>query len=140
MKKEIEEALYERFGKDSLIGLATVEDGVPYVRTVDAFYEDGCFYVLTYALSNKMIQIAKGSQVAISGEWFTAHGTGTNLGWFGLEENKDIADKIRKVFAAWIDNGHNDFDDHNTCILKIELTTGILFANGNRYEIDFRIK
>ena len=46
--------LTERFGKDSLIALATVSDGVPYVRTVNAVYIDGSFYVVTYALSGKM--------------------------------------------------------------------------------------
>lgn len=59
--------MMERFGKDSLIALATVVDGVPNVRTVDSFYENGAFYVLTYALSNKMKQIKKNSVVAISG-------------------------------------------------------------------------
>ena len=49
----------ERFGKDSIIGLATTVDNIPYVRNVDAYYEDGAFYVLTYGLSNKMKQIEK---------------------------------------------------------------------------------
>lgn len=51
------------------------------------------------------------------GDWFTAHGKGINLGYFGKDENKDIAAKLRKVFCAWIDNGHTDFEDENTCIL-----------------------
>ena len=33
----------QRFGKDSLIALATVEEGKPFVRAVDAYYEDGSF-------------------------------------------------------------------------------------------------
>ena len=80
LTKEIEKMMVERFGKDSLIALATIENGIPYVRTVDTFYENGTFYVLTYALSNKMQQIAKNPTVAISGEWFTGHGIGSNLG------------------------------------------------------------
>ena len=51
------------------------------------------------------------------GDGFTAHGKGINLGYFGKDENKDIAAKLRKVFCAWIDNGHTDFEDENTCIL-----------------------
>ena len=35
------------------------ENGMPCVRNVDAYYEDGAFYVITYALSNKMKQIEK---------------------------------------------------------------------------------
>ncbi|MBR2409838.1 MAG: pyridoxamine 5'-phosphate oxidase family protein [Lachnospiraceae bacterium] len=132
-----EQILLERFGKDSLISLATAENNIPHVRVVDSFYEDGAFYVLTYALSGKMKQIERNPVVAIAGDWFTAQGKGKNLGWFGLEENAKLAEKMRKVFAEWIDNGHNNFEDKNTCILKIELTEGVLLSHGTRYEIDF---
>ena len=134
---ETKEIMNERFGKDSIIAIATVKDGQPYVRNVDGFYEDGAFYVITYALSNKMRQIEENPHVAISGDWFTAHGKGINLGWFCKEENKNIAEKLRTAFREWIDNGHNNFDDENTCILCIKLTDGILFSNGKRYDIDF---
>ena len=132
--KEIEKILIERFDKDSILALATTADGMPYVRNVDAYYADGAFYVLTYALSNKMRQMEENPIVALAGDWFTGHGKAVNLGYFGKEENADIAMKMREVFAAWIDNGHNDFNDVNTCILRIELTDGVLFANGKRYE------
>ena len=129
--------LTDRFGKDSLIALATVEDGIPYVRTVDAVYIDGAFYVVTYALSGKMQQIAKNPTVAISGEWFTAHGIGENLGHVLLPENRAVMDILRKAFATWYSNGHTNETDPNTCLLKITLTDGVLFANGIRYDIDF---
>jgi len=137
LSQETQAILLERFGKDSIIALATAVDNTPYVRSVDAFYEDGAFYVLTYGLSEKMKQIAQNPTVSISGEWFTAQGKGINLGYFGKAENACIADKMRDVFSDWIDNGHNDFDDTNTCILRIQLTKGILFSHGTRYEIDF---
>lgn len=137
LTKEIDAILLERFRKDSIIALATAIDNVPYVRNVDAFYENGAFYVLTHGLSGKMKQIEENPAVALSGEWFTAQGKGVHLGYFGKADNARIAEKMRDVFSAWIDNGHNDFDDINTCILRIELTSGILFSNGKRYEIDF---
>ena len=137
LTKETDAILLERFGKDSIIALATAIDNIPYVRNVDAFYENGAFYVLTHGLSNKMKQIEENPAVALSGEWFTAQGKGVHLGYFGKADNARIAEKMRDVFSAWIDNGHNDFDDINTCILRIELTSGILFSNGKRYEIDF---
>ena len=37
--------------------MATVENEVPYVRYVDAYYENGAFYIITYALSNKILRI-----------------------------------------------------------------------------------
>ena len=30
---------------------------------------------------------------------------------------QEIANLMRTMFAEWIDNGHNNFDDVNTCIL-----------------------
>ncbi len=138
MKKWVEDAekiMVERFGKDSIIALATTMDGVPYVRSVNAFYEDGAFYVLTYGLSNKMKQIEANPIVAIAGDWFTAHGKGVNLGYFGKPENEGIEKKMRAVFAEWIDNGHNNLEDENTCILCIELTDALLLSHGTRYEL-----
>ncbi|MDE7332878.1 MAG: pyridoxamine 5'-phosphate oxidase family protein [Lachnospiraceae bacterium] len=140
LTKDVEKIMEERFGKDSLIALATTENGVPYVRTVNGYYDSGAFYVLTHELSNKIKQIEKNPVVAISGEWFTAHGTGSSLGWFCRKENELIASKMKTVFAEWIDNGHNNFDDENTCILRIELTDGVLFSHGTRYDIDFTSK
>ncbi len=134
LSEEAEAIMKERFEKDTVIALATAEDGIPYVRNVNAYYEDGAFYIITYALSNKMKQLEKNPVAAITGEWFTAHGKGVNLGWFGKKENREIAGKLRDAFREWIDNGHNDFDDENTIILCIELTDGLLLSHGTRYE------
>lgn len=134
LSQEVESMMKERFGKDTVIALATTEDGMPHVRYVDAYYENGAFYVITYALSNKMKQMEKNPSVAIAGEWFTAHGRGINLGYFGKEENSGIAGKLRDAFSAWIDNGHNNFEDHNTVILCVELTDGLLFSHGTGYQ------
>ena len=127
----------ERFGKDSLLALATAADNVPSVRTVNAYYENGSFYVITYARSGKMEQIAQNPAVAVSGDWFTARGRAESLGWICSPENTAMADKLTAVFASWINNGHTQFADPNTIILRIQLTHGVLFSHGTRYEIDF---
>ena len=46
ISSEAEKIIVERFGKDTVIALATVEDGVPYVRSVNAYYENGAFYII----------------------------------------------------------------------------------------------
>ena len=132
---EAEQIMIERFGKDTIIALATTEQETPYVRYVNAYYENGAFYIITYAFSNKMKHIKNNSAVAIAGEWFTAHGKGVNLGYFKKEENCAIAEKLKDVFAEWIDNGHMDFEDENTIILRVELTDGVLLSHGTRYEL-----
>ncbi len=134
---EITALMDERFGHDTLIALATLDGTSPAVRTVNAYYEDGCFYTITYALSGKMQQIAANPKVAICGDWFTAHGTGESLGHILREENADLADKLRTVFAEWYGNGHTNEADPNTIILRIKLTDGALFHHGTRYDIEF---
>lgn len=77
-------------GKDNLVSLATIAlepnaDGKsrPCVRDVDAFYEDGVFYTVTWAKSTKMQQIGKNPEVAfaVCSEWFSGNGIGENRGW-----------------------------------------------------------
>ena len=137
LTKKTRDLMNERFNHDVLIALATTDGAMPYVRTVNSYYEDGGFYVITYSLSNKMKQIKKNPSVAICGEWFTAHGIGENMGHILAEKNKEIAAKLRSAFSAWYDNGHTNENDPHTCILRIQLTDGILMSHGERYNIDF---
>lgn len=142
MNREINEKIYKimnkRFGHDTLLSVATTINNIPYVRIVNSYYEEGAFYTITYALSNKMEQIKLNPNVAVCGEWFTAHGAGENIGYIRDESNKEIAAKLREAFASWYDNGHTDENDPNTCILRIKLTEGLLFDNGVRYDVDFK--
>lgn len=141
--------LDEKFGnnKDNIISLSTIarelsSDGKPrpVVREVDAYYEEGVFYVVTYAKSSKMQQIAQNPEVsiAVSGEWFTAIGTGKNLGWVLAPENAEMRSKLRAAFSAWYDMANNEKDE-NCCILAIHLTKGTLNINHweKLYHMDF---
>lgn len=135
--KEALDILNERFGHDTLLALATVENGRPRVRHVNACYWDGAFYVITYALSNKMKQLKKDPHVAVCGEWFTAQGTGHSLGHVLAPENAPAMEKLRAAFADWYGNGHVNEADPNTCLLQIRLTEGTLFSHGTRYDLVF---
>lgn len=137
LTKEVQDILNQRFHHDSLISLATAADNIPHVRTVNSFYEDGSFYVVTYALSGKMKQIAQNPAVAISGDWFTAQGLAENLGHVLAAENAPMMAKLREAFASWYANGHVNEADPNTCLLRIRLTDGVLMNHGTRYDIDF---
>ena len=136
-KTEYLKIMSERFGKDTLLSLATTVNNIPNVRIVNSYYEDGKFYTITYALSNKMKEIANNSTVGVCGEWFTGHGIGENIGHINDEKNMQLSTKLKKEFDSWYSNGHIDESDPNTCILCIHLTNGILFSNGTRYDIDF---
>ena len=141
--------LEEKFGngKDNIISLATIarelgDNGKvrPVVREVDAYYEDGTFYAVTYEKSNKVQQILQNSAVAVAvgGEWFTAIGTGENLGWVLDPKNTEMRIKLRTAFAAWYDMANNEKDE-NCCILAIHLAKGTLNINHweKLYHMDF---
>ena len=133
----VQELMARRFGHDNLIAIATEQDHTPFVRAVNAYYEDGSFYVITHALSNKMQQLQSNPKIAICGDWFTAQGEGENMGHILAPSNADIADKLRTVFAEWYGNRHVNEADPGTVILRIRLTSGVLFSHGERYDIDF---
>ena len=113
--------LNERFGngKDNVIALATIslEHGAdgnsrPCVRDVDAYYEDGVFYIVTYAQSNKINQITVNPEVSISVHFedFFSSGMGKNLGWVLDPDNAQLRNKLRDVFKEWYDFANNDND------------------------------
>ena len=138
MNDTVRSVMKERFGKECLISVATMENNIPYVRTVCAYYEDGYFYVVTYTLSKKMQHIVANPQVAVCGDWFSGHGIGENLGHVLDEKNAELIAKLREVFANWYYEGDVDEADPNTCIMSIRLTDGILkHAMGKTLHIDF---
>lgn len=140
--------LNEKLGdKDGLISLSTIalEPGAdgksrPAARIVDAYYEDGAFYTVTYATTDKMRQIAQNPNVAVCiiVDNFTADGIGENLGWVCDEKNEKIMAKLRTIFSEWYSEANND-EDPNTCLLRICLTKGLWNDphKGIRKEIDF---
>lgn len=146
--EEAMKLLDEKLGnKDGLIALSTIalEPGEggrcrPDARIVDAYYEDGSFYVVTYATTGKMQQIAKNPEVSVCiiVENFTADGIGENLGWVCDEKNAEMMKKLRTIFADWYEAANND-DDPNTCLLRIRLTKGLWNDphEGIRKEVDF---
>lgn len=146
--EEAMKLLEEQVGnKDGLISLSTIalEPGAdgksrPAARIVDAYYEDGAFYTVTYATSGKMQQIAQNPEVSICiiVENFTADGIGENLGWVCDEKNTEMMTKLRTIFAEWYYEANND-EDPNTCLLRIRLTKGLWndAHKGIRNEIDF---
>jgi len=141
--------LEEKFGnnKDNVIALATIAKEPntdskprPVVRDVDAYYEDGVFYTVTWGESAKMLQIAHNNEIAIAPcfGWFTANGIGENLGWVLEPKNAEIRGKLRSAFEKWYDSANNE-NDKNCCFLAIRLTSGLININHHEklYHMDF---
>lgn len=134
-------------GKDNIISLSTIamepnDDGKPrpYVRDVDAYYEDGVFYITTWAKSTKMQQIAQNNEVAftVCSEWFSGNGIGENLGWVLDPKNAELRTKLRKAFAKWYDDANNEKNE-KCIILAIHIARGTVINDHGavRYNMDF---
>lgn len=132
-------------GKDNLIALATVTvDPItnsvqPFVREVDAYYEDGTFYVTTWGKSKKIMQIADNKEVGlvVCKEGISGTGLGKNLGWVLDPKNAEIRGKLREAFSVWYDHANNE-QDENCVILAIQMTKGYIFRDEGKiqYNLD----
>ena len=134
---QAQQILTQRFGGDSLMALATIAEDGPAVRAVNAHYEDGAFYIITDARSQKMQHIRENAAVALCGDWFTAKGVAEDLGYLLDERNAALAQRLKTAFAAWYGNGHINEQDENTHILCVRLKNGVLFSQGTRYDLVF---
>lgn len=134
-------------GKDKIISLATIGSDSsdnkvvqPFVREVDAYYEDGVFYIVTWEKSKKVKQISENNQVAFSVRFagVSGNGIGENLGWVLDPKNAEIRLKLRKSFEKWYDDANNE-QDESCIILAIKITRCKIFRDhgATQYNLDF---
>ncbi|WMM23974.1 pyridoxamine 5'-phosphate oxidase family protein [Tissierella sp. MB52-C2] len=133
------EVMNELFAKDYQFSMATVKDNVPSVRVVDTFYEDGSFYVVTYSKTQKVRELKNNSLVALCNEFYRFSGNGYNTGHPLLTENKEIREKLIKVFEPWY-FAHNNENDEDMCYVRIELNEGFFYKDGVGYKVNFKKK
>lgn len=133
--------------KDNVIALSSIAietnaDGkpIPYVRDVDAYYENGVFYIVTSSKSSKAMQIAQNNEVAfaVHFEGISGNGIAENLGWVLKQENAQIRKKLRIVFEDWYEQANNE-QDEGCIILAIRITKGRIFKDHGAvcYHLDF---
>lgn len=134
---EITIALMEKlFSRDYQFAMATDVSGVPSIRFVDTYFDDGVFYIVTHTNANKAKEIAINPNMALcSRKGHSFKGKAYNIGHPLLPENTEIRIKLIKAFEAWYFN-HNDEND-DICILKIVLESGFFHKDGIGYKIDF---
>ena len=133
-------------GKDSVIALATISlspnaagSPRPSARMVDAYYENGVFYVSTSSWKNKTKEIEKNNEVSISGlDLFVAQGTAENLGWVKDEKNAEIRAKMKKIFAWYDDHGNENSPE--SIVLRVTLTEATITDHEKKYgERDYKV-
>ena len=107
---------------------------------MDAYYEDGRFYITTWLESRKMKHIAQCEEVgfSVNMQGFYGNGIGKNLGWVLAEENIQLRAKLRKTFADWYEIANNE-QSEKCVILEISIVNGTIMQDHGavHYEIDF---
>lgn len=130
------DALDELFSKDCIFALATTNTSRPAVRSVDTYYEDGAFYIVTSANSAKVRDFEICNKVAMCSQAYRFEGLARNIGHPLAAENSVIREKLIQVFAPWYFK-HNNENDSAMCYVKIELQHGFFYKDGTGYNIDF---
>lgn len=131
--------LSELYGKDSYFVLATAKDNIPSQRVVDIYYEDGAFWIVTYASSKKVKELDENPNVSFCNNFTNFKAKAYNVGHPLKEENKEIRETLTKVFAPWY-FAHNNEKDEHMCFVKAELTSGFFHTKGKGYHINFEEK
>lgn len=125
------------FSRDYQFALATSSDNVPSLRFVDTYFDGESFYIVTYALSQKVKDISKNPNVSLCArKMHSFSGKAYNIGHPLDEKNSEIREKLIKVFEPWY-FAHNNEQDENMCYVRIEPTSGFFHKDGKGYKVDF---
>lgn len=135
LNKEADNILRKRFSTGKLIALATSMDNRPYVRAVNAYYENGVFYIMTDASTGKMKQMEVNPEVALCGELFNGRGIAENIGHVLKDEHKELMKTLRVALSEWYEYGNVDENDPNTVILAVRLTDAGVIENGIMHKL-----
>ncbi len=111
--------IQEKFQNDSIVLVVTAKDNVPTVRSVDSFYYQGSFWIVTDLNCNYVKEIQSNPYVMISDGghnrfWCKAYVTGHPLDVV----NKDIREVFLKVFHHWYKEVNNE-DIQSVCYIKV---------------------
>ncbi|XMB86748.1 pyridoxamine 5'-phosphate oxidase family protein [Mycoplasmatota bacterium WC44] len=114
----VTDILKEKYSNDTILLIATAKDNVPTVRSVDSFYYDGSFWIVTDLNCNYVKEIQSNQHVMISDGghnrfWCNAKVTGHPLD----ESNKSIREVFIKVFHHWYKEVNNE-ELNSVCYVK----------------------
>ena len=129
----------ELFERDYQFALATVNNNIPSVRFIDTYYDDGCFYIVTYATSKKVKEIEMNKNVSLCNKSYSFNGEAFNLGHPLKPNNSGIREKLIHAFEPWYFK-HNNESDENMCYVKVELKNGFFYKDGVGYKVDFLVQ
>lgn len=139
---EFEQALHvatELFSQNVVFAMATNGSQVPSVRMIDAYYEDGVFYMITHGETQKVQEIEVNPVVALTKDMHRFIGEAENLGHPFKPENREIRIKLKKAVKDRLFN-RDDEDDEDLVILKVVVKTGFFYKDDVGYDVNYEEK
>lgn len=136
LKSGIKEILEERYFKDTILLIATSTNNVPSMRSVDSFYYDGSFWIVTDRRCNYVEEIQGNKNVMISDGghnrfWCKAEEIGHPLD----EKNLAMKEVYMKVFHNWYKEVNNE-SLKTTCFIKVTPYKGYVHRDKMGYKFD----
>lgn len=132
----IHDILEERYSQDTILLIATAKDHVPSVRSVDSFYYDGSFWIVTDTGCNYVKEIQSNENVMISDGGHNRFWCRASVMGHPLEEkNKTIREVYLKVFKHWYKEVNNE-ELPSVCYIKVTPYRGYIHKNKIGYTFD----
>ena len=123
--------LGELFAQSSEFVLATVRGDVPAQRVVRAFYDDGAFWILTHARSNKVQEIEHNSSVSLCREFHVFSGSAHFMG----EEQTEPALWNRPAERWYFIPSDDKAEEMG--YLRVNVKRAFFHKDGVGYKVDF---
>lgn len=136
IKSGVLDIIQEKYQNDTILLIATSRDNVPSVRSVDSFYYDDSFWIVTDLRCNYVREIQNNPFVMISDG-------GHNRFWCKGEiighpldpKNASIRKIYLKVFEPWYKAVNNE-DFESVCYLKVTPYKGYVHKNKIGYKFN----
>lgn len=126
----------EKYQNDTILLIATAKDNVPSVRSIDSFYYDDSFWIVSDLRANYVQEILNNENVMISDGghnrfWCKASVTGHPL----QTHNESIREVYMKVFHHWYKEVNNEALD-TVCYIKATPYKGYVHKDKLGYQFN----
>ena len=125
-----------KYSQDTILLIATAKDNVPTVRSVDSFYYDGSFWIVTDSRCNYVQEVMSNENVMISdGGHNRFWCKGKNAGHPLDEKNLSIREVYKKMFHHWYEEVNNE-ELKTTCYIQVTPYKGYVHKDKQGYRFD----
>lgn len=133
---DVESILREKYKEDTILLIATANNNIPTVRSIDTFYYQGSFYIVTDTSCNYVQEVINNENVMLSdGGHNRFWCKGEMIGHPLQEKNKEIRDVYMKVFHHWYKEVNNEELD-TVCYIKATPYKGYIHKDKVGYSFD----